>query len=226
MNQPILISAMVMGLFGSLHCVGMCGGIMGVLTSSLSTEIQSKRSLFYTYVGLLIAGRLTSYMAAGLLVGIIGEGLFQQLLDPDSVMLLRLVSTLMMVVVGLYIAGWFPGLALIERAGGPFWKMIEPFGRSLLPLSNPYQALGYGFVWGWLPCGMVYTALIMAFTLADPLMSSLVMLFFGVGTTPALFGVALFANRLLSLARRVEVRRWAGGGLIMLALIMLGANQV
>ncbi len=222
MEQPILISALLMGLFSTLHCVGMCGGIMGVLTSSLSTDVQNHRPIFYAHIALLITGRLLSYMAAGALVGAVGEGLFGQLGDPADFDFLRIVATLLMVAVGLYIAGWFPRFAQVERIGAPLWRALEPLGRRLLPVKSPTQALGYGVIWGWLPCGMVYSALILALTAAEPLMSAVIMLAFGIGTIPAMMGVALFTNRLLELSRRSRVRQWAGGGLIIIALVGLG----
>lgn len=226
MTESIVVAALVMGLFSTLHCVGMCGGIMGVLTSSLGAEIRTQRPVFFGYVALLIMGRLLSYMGAGLLVGTLGEGLFALLGEPAAVNGVRLIAALMMVMVGLYIAGWFPRFAAVERIGLPIWRWLEPLGRRLLPVSSPQQALGYGLVWGWLPCGMVYAALIMALSAGGAVDSALVMGAFGLGTIPAMMGVALFTQRLLLLSRQPRVRQWAGGVLIVLAAGMVWSGQL
>ena len=92
---------------------------------------------------------------------------------------------------GLYIAGWFPRFAYIEKAGTHFWKKIEPFGRKLIPVKSRTQAYFFGMVWGWLPCGFVYSALALAAAAGDVSKSALTMLAFGLGTLPAVMGVGI-----------------------------------
>ena len=107
---------------------------------------------------------------------------------------LQLLSAAVMASAGLYIAGWFPRFAYIEKVGTRIWKKIEPYGRKLIPVKNRTQAYLFGMVWGWLPCGLVYAALTLAATAGDVSKSALTMLAFGLGTLPAVMGVGIMTQ--------------------------------
>jgi sulfite exporter TauE/SafE len=103
-------------------------------------------------------GRLLSYAFAGLLIGLLtasASSLFQIGQFPIG----GIVGGLFMIALGIYIAGWFQTMAPLERLGGHFWRVIEPFGRKLMPVKTLPHAFGLGLLWGWLPCGMVYSTL-------------------------------------------------------------------
>jgi sulfite exporter TauE/SafE len=119
---------------------------------------------------------------------------------------------------GLYIAGWFPRFAYIERIGSKFWKKIEPFGRRLIPVKTRFHAFLFGMVWGWLPCGLVYAALALAATTGDSVKSSLTMFAFGLGTLPAVIGVGIMTATLTRLSRMKHFRLFVGLFMITLAL--------
>ncbi|OBS08152.1 sulfite exporter TauE/SafE family protein [Acidihalobacter prosperus] len=204
-------AALLVGLLGGVHCVGMCGGIVGALGLGMSPARQSR---IVTALPVLLAynlGRIASYTLAGALAGGVGWYAAQLVSVHRAQLVLGVAAGLFMVALGLYLAGLWRGLAEVERLGGHVWRRIEPLGRRLLPVRGPLQALGLGAVWGWLPCGLVYSVLIWALASGGPLRGALLMLCFGLGTLPNLLAMGVFAARLARLARRVWVRVLAGG---------------
>lgn len=220
-------AALLLGLFSTLHCVGMCGGIMGALTYSLPVEIRNKRSLLLAYLAFYNLGRITSYILAGILLGSLGDRIYSTLTPQMGHFSLQVIAALLMCAVGLYLAGWFPKFAYIERIGIPIWKRLEPLGRRLLPVNSPMQAMIYGLIWGWLPCGLVYSALLLTITAGGATEGGLFMLAFGLGTLPAVMGVGILTEKVLQLRRLPHIRQLGGVILIVLALVgLLFADQI
>jgi len=147
--EQTYLSAFLLGLFGSLHCIGMCGSISSVLTFSLPQKTREQLSVLASYLSFYNLGRLLSYTIAGTLAGAFGSQLLYNISPQNGHKILLLLSTMMLVAVGLYLAGWFPKLAYIERIGVPVWKKIEPLGRKLLPLSGSVlrHDLGLATLW-------------------------------------------------------------------------------
>lgn len=212
------LAAFLIGLFGTLHCVGMCGSIIGVLTLSLPREIRQRPPGLMSYLLLYSAGRLLSYTLAGALAGGLGGGLLYRISPQSGHQVLLLIATALMLAVGFYLAGWFPKLAYMERLGAPVWQRLEPLGRRLLPVKSPLQAILYGMIWGWLPCGLVYSALFIALAHGNFFTGGVFMFLFGLGTLPAVVGTGIFADQLLRWARNPKIRMYAGMILILLAL--------
>lgn len=210
--------AFIMGLVSSLHCIGMCGSIIGTLTLSLSPEIRHKKALLWPFVFSYNFGRITSYTVAGGLAGIIHLATMQ-MGEIQGHRLLQILSAIIMASAGLYIAGWFPRFAYIEKAGMHFWRKIEPYGRKLIPVKTRSQAFLFGMVWGWLPCGLVYAALALAATAGDVSKSALTMLAFGFGTLPAVMGVGIMTGILTRLSRMQRFKQAIGLFMIILALL-------
>jgi sulfite exporter TauE/SafE len=119
---------------------------------------------------------------------------------------------------GLYIAGWFPRFAYIEKIGSRLWKQLEPYGRKLIPVSSRTQAYLFGMIWGWLPCGLVYAALALAATSGDIVRSGMTMLAFGLGTLPSVMGVGIMTEVLTKLSRMERAKQAIGLFLVLIAL--------
>jgi len=211
--------ALLMGLFSSLHCLGMCGSIIGSLTLSLRREIREQKSLLMPFVFSYNLGRVASYSLGGLLAGLAHHVLSMPLEEGHGHRILQIVSALIMAGAGLHIAGWFPRFAYIEKAGGLIWKRIEPYGRRLIPVETLPKAFVFGMIWGWLPCGLVYAALALAATTGDVVRSTFTMLAFGVGTLPAVMGVGIMTSLMVRLSNMKKFRQAAGVTLIALALL-------
>jgi len=205
---PLLLSAMVLGLLGGGHCLGMCGGLMGALTMAIPPEQRAKR------LRLLLAynlGRVASYATAGLLIGLAGWAVA----SSPAAMALRVLAALLLISMGLYLAGWWSGLTRVEALGKGLWRHIQPLASRLLPVTSLPRALLLGALWGWLPCGLVYSTLLWSASQGDALDSALLMLAFGIGTWPVLLATGLAAERLTALLRKRGVRV-AGGVLVIL----------
>ena len=217
------IAAFLLGLLGGVHCVGMCGGIVAALSLNIkrSTLDAGLSAVLPLQIGYNL-GRLSSYVLIGLLAGSFGWLLSQYLPDVrQAQQVLQLISIAFMLMLGLYLAGWWQGAAYLERVGAPIWRRIEPLGRRLMPVQHFLQAYVFGAIWGWLPCGLVYTILIWALLSVDPVHGALLMLSFGVGTLPNLLLMGSLASQLSALTRKVWVRRSAGLLVIGLALFSL-----
>lgn len=195
------LSLFLVGLLGGVHCLGMCGGIVG----ALSLGAPDWR-LHLAYNG----GRLLSYVLAGILIGALG-GFGLSLGGQWPVrLLLFLIANLMLVGMGLYLLGLPQLLLPLERLGGMLWYRLQPFGRRFLPARSVAQAFPLGVLWGWLPCGLVYSALATALGTGSAAKGGLAMLAFGLGTLPNLLLAGLLAGRIPAGWRQPMVRRAAG----------------
>ncbi|MDX1335068.1 MAG: sulfite exporter TauE/SafE family protein [Gammaproteobacteria bacterium] len=219
--ESIYLSAFFVGLFGGVHCVGMCGGIVGAL--SLGGQQPGIKSQQNTLLFLLAynMGRMGSYVLAGVLVGGLGWLAANMLALHQAQRVLFVLAGLFMIAMGFYLAGWWRGLARIEQAGGVIWKRIEPLGRSMIPVRTPVQALLLGMIWGWLPCGLVYSVLIWAVASGGAQEGGLLMLSFALGTLPNLLLMGVFAARLSRFVANPIVRNFAGSMVVLFGLLML-----
>lgn len=220
MSDLNYIAAFLIGLLGSTHCIGMCGGIVGALTMGLPESARQSPVKLLPYLLIYNAGRLLSYAFAGLLIGLLtaSASIFFQI---GKFPIGGIVGGLFMIALGIYIAGWFQTLALLERLGSHFWKLIEPFGRKLMPVKTLPHAFGLGLLWGWLPCGMVYSALAWSATSGDAVKSALLMLAFGAGTLPMLLAMGGLAEKLQRFTRNKKIRYAAGTILIVFGAMIL-----
>ncbi|WP_019099557.1 sulfite exporter TauE/SafE family protein, partial [Pseudomonas putida] len=135
--------------------------------------------------------------------------------SSPAALALRVLAALLLIAMGLYLAGWWSGLTRIEALGRGLWRHIQPVASRLLPVSSLPRALLLGALWGWLPCGLVYSTLLWAASQGNAGYSAALMLTFGVGTWPVLLATGLAAERVNALLRRRSVRV-AGGVLVML----------
>jgi sulfite exporter TauE/SafE len=220
MNTAYLL-AFVIGMLSALHCIGMCGGIVGALSFSLPPRVREDWSRMLLFLLAYNAGRIASYALAGALFGSVGGFLVRaggQAWLHDA---LRWLAALLMVGIGLYIAGWFPRFTQIEQVGEPIWRWLEPVGRRLMPVDSLPRAVLYGAVWGWLPCGLVYTMLISAPARGSLLSGALYMALFGLGTLPVMIGTGLFSGRLYRFSGDGRIQVLAGLTVICLGLFTL-----
>jgi hypothetical protein len=176
-------AAIVVGLLGSSHCLGMCGGIVAALNMGVADGPTGKPKSLLVYQLSYNGGRISSYLLVGLLAGSLGAGLTQLGISPLAG---KLVAAAFMVALGLYLANWWRGLALLEKLGAKLWRHIQPLGNRLFPIRNPLQAYLLGLLWGWLPCGLVYAIVAWSLTTGNAYDGAMLMLGFGLGTLPAM----------------------------------------
>jgi len=205
-----LLTALLVGLLGGVHCVGMCGGIVATLTAGLPREQRQRLSRQLPFQLAYNAGRIASYTFAGAVMGALGAVALQLVPLHLAQRLLYLIAAGFMLALGLYLGGWWQGMTRIERLGERLWRRIEPLGRRFLPVRHWWQALAVGLVWGWLPCGLVYSVLIWSAGSGGPLQGALLMLVFGLGTLPNLLGLGLLAGAAARLSEQRWLRQLAG----------------
>jgi uncharacterized protein len=209
-----LMSAFLVGLLGGGHCVGMCGGIV----SAVSMHLAQKKSNV-PFLLAYNAGRILSYTLAGLIAGLVGASSFflQHVLPIQHI--LYGISSLMLIALGLYLAGIWHGVTYLESSGKAIWKTLQPYSKPYIPVQNFKQAFLLGSLWGWLPCGLVYSVLIAAIATGNAISGGLLMLAFGLGTLPTLLIIGMAAVRLKTVLQNIWVRRVSG-------LLVLGFGLV
>ena len=203
--------AFITGLLGGVHCFGMCGGIVGALTLNTSNDNNPRQrsSPFVITLGYNI-GRIAGYIVAGAIVGFLGSTLVDLTGIQAAKQILSIIASLFMIVLGFYLAGIWSGISKLEHIGGHLWKHIQPFTKQFMPVRSYQQAIPLGFLWGWLPCGLVYTALIWTLSAGGAIQGALIMLAFGLGTLPNLLAMGFIATRLAKWVRNPTIRMFAG----------------
>ena len=219
--DSMLITALMVGFLGGLHCLGMCGGVVGALTFSLEPKVQACWWRMLPYQLAYNIGRISSYMVIGALFGFLGAMLGSLATFLPAQQALQFVAGLFMIALGLYLGGWWFGIVAIERLGQKFWSRLTPYAKKITPVKTIRHAWLYGLLWGWLPCGLVYSMLIMAMSAGSALEGALVMMAFGLGTLPNLLLMGVFAFYFTKISRNPWVRKIAG-----LSVIGMGAWQV
>jgi hypothetical protein len=194
---------------------------MGALSYGLPSEIRQVPARLVPFLFSYNIGRIFSYTLAGALMGVLGGGLLEWLGEGQGHRWLQWGAALIIVLIGLHIAGWLPRLAQVERIGVPLWRRLEPFGRSLMPVQTLPRAFVYGLVWGWLPCGLVYTMLLSSASRVGPVEGALYMFAFGLGTLPAVTATGFLAGRLYAVARNAYFKKAVGAIIVIVGLMTL-----
>jgi sulfite exporter TauE/SafE len=205
MTEVQLVSAFTLGLAGAGHCVGMCGGIAAAL--NFGGANRAGTTIAYH------AGRIISYTVLGGLLGYASAAI-----DIGAWTLsLRYLAGFLLIGMGLYIADWWRGMAVIEQAGAKLWQPVQKLSARWLPIHSWRQALPLGLCWGLMPCGLIYSSLAWAATADTGLQSALLMFVFGLGTLPAMLAASLGAGRLQGYLRRRGLK-------LMIAAVLIAAG--
>lgn len=218
------VAAFLAGALGGVHCVGMCGGVVGALVHGLPQTARRRSSTLLPFVLAYNLGRIFSYTVGGAIAGYLGFVAADWVSEYHSWFLLRIAAAVLMIGFGLYIAGWWMGLVYIERLGARLWRRIQPIGGRLFPIHRWYQALVLGLLWGWLPCGLVYAVLVWSFAAGGWREGAMLMASFGVGTLPLLVVLGVAAGKLTTLLQRQGVRGVAGLTVMVFGLWTLAAT--
>jgi uncharacterized protein len=202
-------AALLAGVAGSAHCVAMCGGVAGALSMRTRSTTTSAGGLLRD-ASLYHAGRLGGYLVAGALFGSAGVALQSVLAFPALITAVRGAAALLVILVATRLLLGWNTLAAIERLGVRFWRIVQPLARQTASMSAGTRSLMLGLLWGWLPCGLVYSMLLFAALSGDALTGASIMLAFGVGTLPAMLASSLFASHITSALRRHGTRQAVG----------------
>ena len=204
------LSAFLVGLLGGVHCIGMCGGIVSALTLGLPRRQEHPIASMLPFQLAYNLGRILSYVVAGAIMGGLGMLLAHLMPIYLAQRLLLALAGVFMILLGLYLGGWWQVLNRLEAAGGRVWSWIEPLGRKLLPVRSTGQAFLVGAVWGWIPCGLVYTMLVNSVSAGSMLKGAGIMLAFSLGTLPNLLVIGVLAGAAARLTGNATIRKAAG----------------
>jgi len=222
-----LFTAFFVGLLGSGHCFGMCGGLaagLGSLPVSSETNTETKPRPMSAF--LFNFGRIISYALLGLISAWILASLGNTLNIPKWSMILRLVTALIIFLIGVQFLFNWQTLGGIERLGAKVWKLILPVAVKASSLPGGTGRFLLGLCWGLLPCGLVYSVILTAAAAGSPISGAAVMLAFGIGTLPSMLGMSLAAPALASLLNDKWTKKLMGAALIMLAVLSVSLMVV
>lgn len=225
-----LFPVFLTGLAGSVHCAGMCGGIVSAFSVApvarprfpvaVITLAPPQVSASVMRAAAYNAGRIASYAGAGALAGGLAGGARTlaglQAWQSGAYW----VANLVLVMLGLYLTGAWPRLARIEQLGQGVWRRLQPLTRHIVPLDSPLKLVAMGVLWGWIPCAMVYSVLLTAMLAGSAGAGAAVMLAFGLGTLPMLLAMGAAGAQLRTLLQKPAVRTAAG--LLVLGFGVLG----
>jgi sulfite exporter TauE/SafE len=219
--MSIALAGLAMGFLGSSHCFGMCGGIAAALSAAPGRP--ETRSIARACA--VNVGRVASYAAAGAIAGALGASA-TSIVGPSMAFGLRSVAALLIIAAGLYIAGWSSAVLRVERVGASFWRRIAPHARRFRASASPLSALAFGALWGWVPCGLVYSALGVAAASGSASDGTLMMAAFGLGTMPATLAIGLAAGSSMRFLRARWTRRMAGALVVLFGFWTFAAAAV
>ncbi len=211
-TELTITAALLIGLLGSSHCLGMCGGVASML--SIGGEKTASLRLFSYNLG-----RIVTYTLIGAVAGLLGQQVSQ--IVPGAGWMLRAIAGLLLIAMGLYLSQWWMGLTRLEQWGAKLWQKIQPLTGKLLPIRSHKQAVMLGSLWGFLPCGLVYSTVSWSLAVADWKQSALFMLAFGMGTLPAMLSMGLISQQLLDRLRSKNFRRLASVVVIAMGLVTI-----
>ena len=215
MSDTGFLAVFLIGLLGGTHCLAMCGGIVSALSVAAPGVAPLRLTVAYN------GGRIVAYALAGALMGALGSlGLLLNTALPVQ-LALYVAANLMLVALGLYLTGITAALALPERLGQHLWRHIQPLTRRYLPARSVAQALPLGLLWGFLPCGMVYSALALALLTGSAARGAALMGVFGLGTLPNLLAASWLLRRFAAVWRGRRLRLFSGATVIAFGLFGL-----
>lgn len=187
MNE--IIAALILGATGSVHCLTMCGSMSVALGFSIP-----KSKPFWLYALFVSIGRVFGYACIGFVVNLLSQSIIS--LTEGGIFYLSILSGILMVLVALHIANISNYVTQLEKLGSGVNRLLAPIKSKVLPIDSTLKCLAYGLLWGFLPCGLVYTALTLAFVSPTPVHAFFTMLCFGLATLPALVGMTVFSKQL------------------------------
>ena len=224
----LVFAAFLAGILGSIHCIGMCGGIAcsaGYINGNKNKNqheikfVEKKPSAFINTLKFNL-GRILSYAILGGLFAYLGHHIIH-LSDSRTILrYFRYFSALLIALIGFKYLFDFKLIDHLEKGGYKLWSWL----KAKLKINNYLSSsslISLGMVWGLLPCGLIYTMLITASSAGTVWGGALIMFVFGLGTLPAMLSISSIANSLKENANVQWMKTVFGVTLLMLALFLV-----
>jgi len=207
-------SALILGFIGSFHCAGMCGPFAFILSADKSDGLHVIRKLLYNF------GRIFSYILLGMLVGLVGESFYLIGIQQKA----SLLAGILLIIISFYQI--FEKKELFNFVtSSVFLKKIKELFSSAIKNKSLSSKFYLGLVNGFLPCGLVYTALTASLSFSGMVSSVFYMLAFGLGTLPTMLSVTL-GGQFISLQLRSKIIKSSVYVVLLLGVLFVlrGAN--
>jgi uncharacterized protein len=225
MSTTVIIAAFVAGLAGSAHCFGMCGSVAGALGmrarmnagSNLAATVNS--SLYHL-------GRIAGYAGVGAIGGVLGHSAHWALAFTRFEGTLRLIAGVLTLLIAIRILSRWNAFAPLERIGARLWIRLQPLAKQASRSNRWLSSVAIGLLWGWLPCGLVYSMVLMSMTTGSALEGATVMMAFGMGTVPAMLSSTMLAGALPKMSQRPWFRQVTGTAMLAFGVWMIVAAQL
>ncbi|HFL8819309.1 MAG TPA: sulfite exporter TauE/SafE family protein [Candidatus Azoamicus sp. OHIO2] len=209
-NYLDYFTAILIGLISSGHCLSMCGGI--VVAFSFKTYSKNQ----YIYQFLYNIGRITSYSLIAIIVNLFGVFLFD--FSGYYSYYLKIFSNFILIIIGLHICNIFHGLFFIESFLWNFWNIISSIIGKINPLKSIYHAFLLGMVWGYIPCGLIYSTIIWTAGFGSITKSFMLIILFGIGTLPSMLLAGVLSTKFKNILYNKIVRSIAGSFIILFGI--------
>lgn len=214
MSELTFSAAFLVGLAGSVHCIGMCGGVISAF--SFATPPNANKELYALAYNI---GRISTYVMLGALTGYAGS-IFSSA-NVTNFPILDYISIVFLFLLAFYISDIWKGLSYLEKLGGIIWRRVQPISKKLIPIKSPFHAILYGALWGFLPCGLIYSSLTWSLSSQSALQGAGMMLAFGLGTLPALVLISLGFQSLLPIIQSKKTRQGVALILVLSGIFLL-----
>lgn len=224
MSAALLLSALLAGLVGGLHCAAMCGGFVAALsTRDRAQPLRPLRSLAASQAA-YHAGRVASYALLGAAFGATGAATLGAIDLVPVQKALYVVANAMLLVLAASLVTRAAGHSWLARAGTQVFARVLPAVQPLTSATGHASRLALGMLWGLVPCTLVYGVLPLALFAGGPWQGALVMLAFGLATLPHLVGAAFVVSRMRLRLQGLAFRRAAAA--LMVAFAAAGIYRV
>ncbi len=218
-------AAFLAGLSGSAHCFGMCGGMAGALGMHARSVARGSGNVIAT-AALYQFGRIAGYAALGALFGVLGMALSMALNVNRIADVMRVISGALLILIGLRILLQFNALAALERLGSRIWRHLQPLAARAASGNGVARPLLLGLLWGWLPCGLVYSMLMVSAISGGAIAGAAIMIAFGLGTLPAMLTSTVAAAQVQRLLANRNAKFFSGAVLVIFGAWMLASSLI
>lgn len=202
------LTAFSIGLLGSVHCVGMCGGISSAISFGVP-DVENNTKKLFLYHLIFNLGRISTYALLGVIAGLF-EVVLVRLFGQSSSFYLRALTGLILIFIGLHLFGIKSGVNFLEEIGSKVWKLLLPLTKYFIPTKNLAQAYVVGGLWGGLPCGLVYSTLAYAIPQGNWVTSLVIMLIFGLGTMPSMLFMGTLSKKISHWVQAYSLKKIEG----------------
>lgn len=220
-----LTAAFVAGLAGSAHCFGMCGGMAGALGVRARMQGGSPMQAF-ALASLYQIGRVLGYATIGAIGGAFGHSAHWALSLTRFEGVLRTAAGVLTILIAIRILSRWNAFAPLERLGARLWTKLQPLTKRASNSNDWPGHLALGLLWGWLPCGLVYSMVLITFAAGSAAAGAAVMVAFGLGTLPSMLSSTLLAGTVPNLSRQPWFKHATGTAMFVFGVWMIFAAQV